>query len=192
MVVLGGAGLAGGADVILIPEIPYSQECISDAIRRRNAAGKNFSIVAIAEGAMSREEAKEMNEAYATREGAKDKSEKKSAKARILELQGKHKGNTQRLVEQLENSTGLEARLTILGHVQRGGTPSATDRLLASCLGAAAADLIEQEKYGVMVAVRGEGTEAIPLEEVVGKRKTIPLEHPWITTARGMATCLGD
>ena len=186
-----GAGLAGGADVILIPEIPYSAEAIADAIRGRNAAGKNFSIVSIAEGAMSIEQAKEMHDAQALREAATEKSDKKAAKAAIRELEAKHKGNTQRLVSQLEDKTGLEARLTILGHVQRGGTPSATDRLLASCLGSAAADLIEQEKYGVMVAVRGDGTEAIPLEDVVGKRKVIPLEHPWILTARGVGTCLG-
>ena len=82
--------------------------------------------------------------------------------------------------------------MTILGHRQRGGTPSAADRFLATRLGTAAADLVAELRFGVMVAARGEGTRAVPLEEVVGKRKTVPLDHPWIASARALDTCLGD
>ena len=82
--------------------------------------------------------------------------------------------------------------MTILGHVQRGGTPAAVDRLLATQLGTACAALIYEGRYGVMVAVRGESTEPVPLEDVAGKRKTVPLDHPWLDSARRVGTNLGD
>lgn len=82
--------------------------------------------------------------------------------------------------------------MTILGHLQRGGIPSAADRLLATRLGTACAALLGAGVYGVMVAARGEGAEPVPLEEVVGKRKTVPLDHPWVDTARCVGTCMGD
>ena len=94
--------------------------------------------------------------------------------------------------QELEQLTGLESRVTILGHLQRGGTPSAADRLLATRLGTACAGLINQGMFGVMVATRGDGTEPVPLEDVVGKRKTVPLDHPWIQSARDIGVCLGD
>jgi len=96
------------------------------------------------------------------------------------------------LARQLEELTGLESRVTILGHLQRGGTPSAADRLLATRLGSACADLIHEQRFGVMVAARGEGSEPLPLEEVAGRRKLIPMDHPWILTARHVGTSLGD
>jgi 6-phosphofructokinase 1 len=92
----------------------------------------------------------------------------------------------------LEALTGLESRITILGHLQRGGIPSAADRMLASRLGTACADLIQQDKFGVMVASRGEDVIAVPLEEVAGRRKTVPLDHLWIDSARKLGTSLGD
>ena len=110
----------------------------------------------------------------------------------IAGLELRHQGNTLRLAKQLEELTHLESRVTILGYVQRGGTPSAADRLLATRLGSACADLIEQERYGVMVAARGEGTEPVPLERVAGKRKIVPPDHSWLKTARRVGTCLGD
>ena len=82
--------------------------------------------------------------------------------------------------------------MTILGHLQRGGTPSAADRLLATRLGTACAALINESVFGVMVAARGDGAEPVPLAEVVSKRKTVPLDHPWIQTARDIGVCLGD
>lgn len=187
-----GAGIAGGADVILIPEIPYDVEKIAKAIRLRSRSGKRFSIVAVAEGAMSIEDAADLQSIEAKREKAKNKEEKKKAKALLLEWEARHAGNTFRLSKKLEELTKLECRVTILGYVQRGGTPSAVDRLLASRLGAACAELISEGVSGVMVAARGEGTEPVPLEKVAGKRKSVPLDHSWIQTARYVETTLGD
>ena len=99
---------------------------------------------------------------------------------------------TVRLAKQLELLTGLEARVTILGHLQRGGIPSAADRLLATRLGTACVDLIDQGRYGVMVAALGEGTKAVKLEDVAGKVKTVPPDHPWIVSARHIGTNMGD
>jgi 6-phosphofructokinase 1 len=187
-----GAGIAGGADVILIPEIPYDIKMVTTAIRQRSRAGKNFSIVAVSEGALSKEDFQKLERAREAVEKSEDKRSRKQAKEKLKRLEAKYLGNTLRLTNQLETRTRLESRLTILGHLQRGGTPSAADRLLATRLGTACVDLINKEKYGVMVAARGDGVEAVPLDEVVGKRKTVPLDHPWITCARGVGTCLGD
>lgn len=187
-----GSGIAGGADVILIPEIPYDVEKVAEAIRWRRRAGRGFSIVAVAEGAISKEFAPLLQEARAEKDKAKKKSQKKKAKAKLAALESEHVGNTLRLSQHLEELTGLESRVTILGHFQRGGTPSAADRLLATRLGTACAELIHERHYGVMVAARGEGAEPVPLAEVVGKRKTVPLDHPWIKSARYVGTGLGD
>ena len=100
--------------------------------------------------------------------------------------------HTLMLAHQLEELTGLESRPTILGYLQRGGTPSAADRLLATRLGTACAELINAEVSGVMVAARGEGAEAMPLEEVAGRKKLVPLDHPWVVSARRVGTNLGD
>ena len=187
-----GAGIAGGADVILIPEIPYQVESVAKAIRQRSRQGKRFSIVAVAEGAMSQEYAKQIQKIEKSRSKAKDKKEKKARKAALEALHKEHVGNTMRLAQSLEELTGLDSRLTILGHLQRGGTPSAADRLLATQLGTACADLIHQKQYGVMVARQGRKTVPVPLEEVAGKLKSVPLNHEWIESARGVGTCLGD
>jgi len=97
-----------------------------------------------------------------------------------------------RLAKQLEELTHLESRVTILGYVQRGGTPSAADRILATRLGSACGDLISKGQYGVMVAARGDNTEPVPLEKVAGKRKCVAPDHTWVQTARHVGTCLGD
>ena len=187
-----GAGIAGGADVILIPEIPYDVEHIAAAIKRRSSRGNNFSIVAVAEGAMSRDDARALLAAEKKLERAKTLHDKKEAKVEIATLEVRHAGNTMRLAKHLEELTQLESRVTILGYVQRGGTPSAADRVLATRLGSAAADLIHDEHYGVMVAARGDGTEPVPLEKVAGKRKVVPSDHSWVKAARRVGTCLGD
>ena len=187
-----GSGIAGGADVILIPEIPYDVEKISAAIKLRSKHGTNFSIVAVAEGAMSRDDARAMAAAEKKLERAKNLHDKKEAKGEIAALEVRHAGNTMRLAKQLEELTHLESRVTILGYVQRGGTPSAADRLLATRLGSACGELINEGVFGVMVAARGDGTEPVPLEKVAGKRKAIPADHQWIETARRVGTCLGD
>jgi len=172
-----GSGIAGGADVILIPEIPYDVEKIAAAIRRRSKHGTNFSIVAVAEGAMCRDDALAFDSAEKKVERAKTLHDKKESK---LELAA------------LEELTHLESRVTILGYVQRGGTPSAADRILATRLGSACGDLISKGQYGVMVAARGDNTEPVPLEKVAGKRKCVAPDHTWVQTARHVGTCLGD
>ena len=187
-----GAGLAGGADVILIPEIPYSVSSIAAAIKSRVRRGTNFSIVAVAEGARNVEDARALATAEARAARAKDPAAREAAKAEIALLETQHIGNTLRLAHQLEQLTGLESRVSILGYVQRGGTPSPVDRLLATRIGSAAADLVAAGTYGVMVAARGDGTEPVPLEQVAGKRKTVPPDHTWLETARHVGTCLGD
>ena len=187
-----GAGIAGGADVILIPEIPYDVHKIVEAIRRRSRAGTNFSIVAVAEGAMAKEDARAYAAAEARKERARNQREKHQAKLDLAGLEARHSGNTLRLAKQLEELTRLESRVTILGYVQRGGIPSAADRLLATRLGSACADLIHENIFGVMVASRGDRAEPVPLEKVAGKRKIVPPDHPWVQAARRVGTCLGD
>jgi len=187
-----GAGLAGGADVILIPEIPYNVKRIAEAIGRRSKRGSNFSIVAVAEGAMSRDDSRIFAMAEKVLKRAKTLNEKLEAKREIAALDVRHQGNTMRLARQLEELTHLESRVTILGYVQRGGTPCAEDRILATRLGSACADLINEGKFGVMAAARGDGTEPVPLDEVAGKLKLVPPEHSWVETARRVGTCLGD
>jgi 6-phosphofructokinase 1 len=182
-----GAGMAGGADVILIPEIPYDVERVAEAIRERSRKGKNFSIVAVAEGALS------INEAAAAavaETDVKTKSKKKPAPEPAAETE--YAVRTVRLARKLEQLTGLEARITILGHLQRGGIPSAADRLLATRLGTAATELIAKGRYGVMVAARGDGTRPVKLEDVAGKVKTVPPDHPWVVSARDVGTCMGN
>lgn len=190
-----GAGIAGGADVILLPEIPYSIDSVADAILQRMKSGKNFSIVAVAEGAMSTEEAEQMRAAQQGLQNAidlDDKKARKQAKEAIRLMEAGRGDHTLKLAHQLEERTGLESRPTILGHLQRGGTPSAADRLLATRLGTACTDLIQRGESGVMVAARGEGTEAMPLEDVAGRKKLVPPDHPWIESARRVGTNLGD
>jgi 6-phosphofructokinase 1 len=179
--------------VILIPEIPYDVEKISNAIRQRSRKGKRFSIVAVAEGALNIEDAASFATAEELKRNASSKeSQRKKAKSELIKLTASHAGNTQRLATQLEELTGLESRLTILGHLQRGGIPSSADRLLATRLGTAAVNLINQNHYGVLVAARGEFTEPVPLKDVAGRRKLIPADHPWIQSARDVGTNLGD
>ncbi len=187
-----GAGIAGGADVILIPEIPYDSEVIAEAILERSRSGKHFSIVAVSEGAMSKTDKKKEAQLLGEIEKAKDKKEKAKLKAAMLAFMTAQPSRTMRLAQDLERLTGLESRVTILGYVQRGGTPSARDRLLGSELGTAAAALINEGTYGVMVAIKGQGTKGVPLKSVVNKRKTVPEDHTWLQAARRVGTCLGE
>ena len=187
-----GAGIGGGADVVLIPEIPYDIDKAAEAIKRRDRKHANFSIVAVAEGALSKQYAKAFAAATARKKQAKTDEERQMAKAELRQLDAKHSGNTWRLAAELEEKTGLEARVSILGYVQRGGTPSVTDRLLATRLGTECAGLIHKGVFGVMVAARGNSVKPVPIESVAGNLKTIPLEHQWIESARRVGTCLGD
>jgi 6-phosphofructokinase 1 len=187
-----GAGLAGGADVILIPEIPYDIKVVAESIRDRSRSGKSFSIIAVAEGALSKSQKKQMSDFEEKLSSAKDKEEKKAVKKLMEEINGLRSGQTLRLAQKLEELTGIESRITILGHLQRGGTPSSYDRILATKLGTVCAQYINNGIYGVMIASKGEGVEAIPLEEVAGKLRCVPENHPWIQSARWVGTCLGD
>ncbi len=186
-----GAGVAAGADVILIPEIPYDIEAVASSIAARRAAGSSFSIVAVAEGAVSTEDAAVRADLVSRREAATGK-ERKALKRRLEEFDREHVGGTSALASELSGLTGLESRVTILGHVQRGGTPSPADRLLATRLGAATADYINEGIHGVLVAARGETTEPVPLKEIAGKVKSVPLDHPWLMAARHLGVSLGD
>jgi ATP-dependent phosphofructokinase / diphosphate-dependent phosphofructokinase len=187
-----GAGLAGGADAILIPEIPYRVEGVAEAVLERVRRGSSFSIVAVAEGAASVEELAERVALEARLQAAETKGERRKAHNKLTRREAERAGHTLRLAQQLEVRTGLESRLTILGHLQRGGTPSAADRLLATRLGSACADLIAEGVHGVMVAARGDGSLPVPLEQVAGQRKLVPPDHPWVQSARRVGTYLGD
>jgi len=190
-----GSGLAGGADVILLPEIPYQLEKVAESITQRVKHGKNFSIVAVAEGAVSLEESivlQTIRQRISEAESNNDRKARKQAKAELKKFEARHADHTLLLARQLEEMTGLESRPTILGHLQRGGTPSAADRLLATRLGTACADMINDGVGGVMVAARGEGAEAVPLENVAGNKKLVPVDHPWIDSARRVGVSLGD
>lgn len=187
-----GSGIAGGADVILLPEIPYDLDTVATAIRNRVRSGKKFSIVAVSEGALPKDQAALVRAAEEVAANATDKNARKEAKNEITRLEKENANHTSTLSRQLEELTGLESRVTILGHLQRGGTPSAADRLLATRLGTACADLIAQEQYGVMVASHGEIAVPVPLIKVAGNKKLVPPDHSWVTSARNVGTSFGD
>jgi 6-phosphofructokinase 1 len=190
-----GSGIAGGADVILLPEIPYKLETVADAITHRVKSGKKFSIVAVAEGAMSTDEAKlvrGLEKKISDAASTDDRKARKHAKQKLRELEANRSDHTLKLAHQLEQLTGLESRPSILGHLQRGGTPSAADRILATRLGTACASLINDGVSGVMVAAHGENAVPVPLEEVAGKKKLVPFDHPWIESARLVGASFGD
>ncbi len=186
-----GAGIAGGADVILLPELPYRIENVANAIIARVKSGKKFSIVAVAEGALPHDQAKLMAQAKAEKEQAPDKQSRKKARQKIFKIEKNNANHTASLAAQLEILTGLESRVTILGHLQRGGIPSAADRLLATRLGTACAESIHKEQFGVMIAARGEEAVAVPLTEVAGNKKLVPVDHPWVKAAINVGTSLG-
>ena len=169
------AGIAGGADVILLPEIPYDIDSIVKTIRQRNESGKRFSILAVAEGAMSKEEAK------------LSKKEFKAARASMT-----YPSISYRLAKEIGDKTGQEIRVTVPGHFQRGGSPCPYDRVLSTRFGAAAAKLIVQKQYGNMVALQNGKIVPVPLSEVAGKLKTVPKDCDVIQTGRDIGICFGD
>jgi phosphofructokinase-like protein len=186
-----GAGLAGGADAILIPEIPYTIEKLAESILERVSRGKRFSIVAVAEGAITQTGANKIR-ALEKKLETSGGDEHAALKEKMKHLDSEYRGSTIQMADELQKITGLETRVTILGHLQRGGTPSALDRLLATRLGTNAIDYIRNEQFGMMVAVHGERTRPVPLEEVVGKINYVPPDHPWIISARNLETSFGD
>jgi ATP-dependent phosphofructokinase / diphosphate-dependent phosphofructokinase len=154
------SGLAGGADVILIPERPFDIEEVVRLIRRRHSRGRFFSIVVVAEGALPMEGTME------TVEGRQDEF----GHARLG-------GIGQRLEREIEQRTGFDTRATVLGHIQRGGTPTAFDRVLATRLGLAAVDAANESRWGVMSALRGTRIELVPLSEAVANLRTVPVDE---------------
>ncbi|HZJ48274.1 MAG TPA: ATP-dependent 6-phosphofructokinase [Acidimicrobiia bacterium] len=186
-----GAGLAGGADVILIPEIPYDLDRVAESITDRRSAGSTFSIVAVAEGSRPIEyrlKQQELRTLIASARG----EEQDQARDALARLRAEARDHTTALRRALEERTGLEARVTILGHVQRGGAPSANDRNLATTLGTEATRLIADGASDVMVALRSGVLRPVPLSKVAGKRKIVPLDHAWIESARSLGISFGD
>lgn len=169
------AGIAGGADVILLPEIPYEKDKIAKVIRERNKAGKNFSILAVAEGAISKDESK------------LSKKEFKAARAKMTEPSIAY-----RIAHELSPEADQEIRVVVPGHFQRGGSPCAFDRTLSTCFGTAAANLIAQGKFGRMVAFKNNQITDVPLSEVAGKLKLVPADSDTIKSARSLGISFGD
>ncbi|MFN2370623.1 MAG: 6-phosphofructokinase, partial [Candidatus Krumholzibacteriia bacterium] len=181
-----GAGIAGGADVVLMPEIPYHLHAVAEfLLRRQRRHGRKFSIVCVAEGAVSREEAVASGRRRVDRSDAPPDLEDHRGYRLVKE------SLASRLARQLQELTRTEARVTTLGHVQRGGVPAASDRLLCTGMGVKAAELLAEGVYNVMVGVRDGVCVPVPLQEVVGVRRTVPLDHAWVRTANRLGTCLG-
>lgn len=187
-----GAGIAGGADVILLPEIPYSVDSIVETINKRRESGSNFSVIAIAEGARDHAETAELAAAETLVKEASSTESVILAKQHKKEVEARHRDSAFKLAAELEQATGLESRVSILGYIQRGGTPCGTDRLLATRVGAAGAEFLDAGESGVMVATRGASIVPVPLTEVAGKVKYVPTDHEWIKAARHVGTSLGD
>lgn len=169
------AGIAGGADIILIPEIPYDIDQVVAAIDKRTKQGKGFTILAVAEGAISRQDAK---------------LSKKEMKAKIKK--SKYPSVSYEVAALVEEKTGREVRVTVPGHMQRGGSPCAYDRVLCTRLGAAAAQAILDQDYGYMIGMVNGRTERIPLENVAGKLKTVDPDCQLIREAKQIGICFGD
>lgn len=170
------AGLAGGADIILLPEIPYSLDAVCKKIEQRQKAGSRFSIIAIAEGAISKEDA-----ALSKKELKKKRASGKTYPSVAYEL-----------ADQIFERTGAEVRVTVPGHTQRGGAPVPYDRVLATRFGAAAAKLIRSGDYGKMVALVNQEIVAVPLKEIAGKLKTVDPSSGMIEEARLVGISFGD
>ena len=169
------AGMAGGADIILIPEIPYDIDKVVEAINRRTERGSKFTILAVAEGAISKEDAK---------------LSKKEYKEKIKNY--KYPSVSYELAQQIQEKTGQEVRVTVPGHTQRGGSPCPYDRVFASRLGAEAGELILKGEYGFMVGIKNREIVKVPLEEVAGKLKMISPEASIVKEAKALGISFGD
>ncbi|QTQ15025.1 6-phosphofructokinase [Treponema parvum] len=168
------SGVAGGADVILIPEIPYNIKSVAKEVKRRSDEGKQFSIIVVAEGALSKEEA------------LLSKKELKSKREAMTY------SIAYRVARELKSLTQLESRVTVLGYLQRGGTPSPYDRVLATQFGVAAADFLAKGKFGKLVAIQNGQIVGVPLEDIADKIKKIPNDDPLLITGRSLGINFGD
>ncbi len=169
------SGVAGGGDVVIIPEIPYDVRVVADVVRRRSSRGKKFTIVVIAEGA------KPKGGQPVVRKVVKDGSEP----VRLG-------GVSFVLASEIEDLTGIETRALVMGHLLRGGTPSAFDRVLATKLGTKAVDMIADEHYCRMVGIQKDTLVEVPLEEVALGQRKVPLDYQLIRSARSVGTSFGD
>ncbi|MCQ2458293.1 MAG: 6-phosphofructokinase [Clostridia bacterium] len=168
------SGVAGGADVILIPEIPYTVESVAKIVKARAESNKGFTIIAVAEGAMTTEEAKLKK---------KEREAKRAAE---------HFSSSAFLARELTNLVGVEARSVVPGHIQRGGSPSAYDRVLSTQFGVHAAELIRDGIFGVTVALQGNTIVHNQLKDIAGVPKPVPTDHQLITTAKNIGISFGD
>ena len=171
------AGIASGADVILIPEIPYDIEKVCEAINRRKERGSGFTILAVAEGAIAKEDAA---------------LPKKELKKRQEEIAKKYPSVSYKIAEEIEAKTGMEIRVTVPGHMQRGGSPCPYDRVLSTRLGSEAAQLILDKQYGYMVGMVNGKVKKIPLGECAGKLKTVDPNAQEVLQAKRMGISFGD
>lgn len=169
------AGIAGGADIILVPEIPYDIEKVTEAISKREREGKRFTILAVAEGAISKEDAKLSKKEY------KEKLKK-----------SKYPSISYELAVKIKERTGQEIRITVPGHTQRGGSPCPYDRVISTRFGAAAAQLILNKEYGYMVGMINGEIKKVPLSEVAGRLKMIDPDSSIIKEAKNVGLCFGD
>ena len=169
------SGIAGGADVILLPEIPYDIDKVAEVVENRFAAGKKLSIITVAEGAISKEDAK---------------LKKKQYKAKLAER--RYPSVAYEIAAALEEKTNREIRVTVPGHTQRGGAPCAYDRVLATRVGAYAAELILNKEYGYMVGIVDGDTQKVPLSEVAGKLKYVDPECQMIKDAKTIGISFGE
>ena len=167
------AGMAGGADVILIPEIPFSLRNISEKLARRESSGSKFSLVVVAEGSKVRPNDPVVKR-FATRSLLKDHS--------IGNIVG----------QLLGRSTGRDVRVTVLGHIQRGGTPSPLDRILSTRFGVAATELVAKRQFGRMVCLKGDKISSVSLQRAVGRLKTVPPKSEIVQAARAIGISFGD
>lgn len=171
------AGLAGGADIILIPEIPYDIKKVATAIRIRENEGKKFTILAVAEGAISKEDAA---------------LSKKELKKKSLKNAGRYPSISYEIGDFLSTETGVEVRVTVPGHTQRGGAPNPFDRALSTRLGAHGAQLILERKYSRLVVLKGTKVTDIPLSDSAGKLKYVDPESSLVKEARMVGISFGD
>ena len=169
------AGIAGGADIILLPEIPYDINKVIGAINKRTKAGKGFTILAVAEGAISKEDSSLTKKAY---------------KAKVADR--KYPSVSYEIADQIYEAAGVEVRVTVPGHTQRGGSPCPYDRVLCTRLGSAAAQAIIEEDYGCMIAMINGETKRVPLAEVSGKLKTVDPDCQMIQEAKRIGISFGD
>lgn len=163
------AGIAGGADIILLPEIPYDIDAIVDIIDRRDKAGKSFTILAVAEGAISKKDAKLSKKEY------KEKQEKDKKKYPSISY---------KLAEEIQQKTDKEVRITVPGHTQRGGSPCPYDRVFSTRVGAKAAEMIMKSQFGYMVAMQNGETTKVPLQDIAGKLKYVDSKCKLIKEAK--------